>query len=120
MGGYTSLVDDKIEQLALVYVTFNSQIVDVLFCLQPEGGFFPLVLMQSWCKLTNIDKLLMHEHFFLFVLIIATKVKLDFEVKINEDDKSKLTKLFNAKFKPAMDIYNADNDQSSNQSYLFV
>ena len=57
-------VDDKIEQLALVYVTFNSQIVDVLFCLQPEGGFFPLVLMQSWCKLTNIDNLLMHEHFF--------------------------------------------------------
>jgi hypothetical protein len=29
-------------------VTFNENIVDVLFVLQPEGGFFPLVLMQPW------------------------------------------------------------------------
>jgi hypothetical protein len=40
--------NDKREQLALVYVTFNDAIVDVLFVLQPEGGFYPLVLMQPW------------------------------------------------------------------------
>jgi hypothetical protein len=44
------VLDDKAEQLALVFVTYNSSIVDVLFVLQPEGGFFPLVLMQPWCK----------------------------------------------------------------------
>jgi hypothetical protein len=39
------------EQLVLVYVTFNDAIVDVLFVLQPEGGFHPLVLMQPWCMI---------------------------------------------------------------------
>jgi hypothetical protein len=47
----TPNVNDKAEQLVLVYVTFNDAIVDVLFVLQPEGGFFPLVLMQPWGKL---------------------------------------------------------------------
>lgn len=46
----TPNVNDKAEQLVLVYVTFNDAIVDVLFVLQPEGGFFPLVLMQPWGK----------------------------------------------------------------------
>lgn len=41
-------MNDKAEQLALVYVTLDDAIVDVLFVLQPEGGFFPLVLMQPW------------------------------------------------------------------------
>ena len=40
--------NDKCEQLVLLFVTYNSAIVDVLFVLQPEGGFFPLVLMQPW------------------------------------------------------------------------
>jgi hypothetical protein len=70
----TPNVNDTSEQLVLVYVTFNEAIVDVLFVLQPEGGFHPLgkiffeiekifekklffnfrfflsVLMQPWCK----------------------------------------------------------------------
>lgn len=44
----TPNVNDKAEQLVLVYVTFNDAIIDVLFVLQPEGGFYPLVLMQPW------------------------------------------------------------------------
>ena len=41
-------VDDKAEQLCLVYVMFNEVIVDVLFVLQPEGGFVPIVLLQPY------------------------------------------------------------------------
>jgi hypothetical protein len=44
----TAVEDDKAEQLVLVYVTYNDNIVDALFLLQPEGGLFPLVLMQPW------------------------------------------------------------------------
>ena len=40
--------DDKAEQLCLVYVMFNKLIVDVLFVLQPEGGFVPIVLLQPY------------------------------------------------------------------------
>ncbi len=40
--------DDKAEQLCLVYVMFNRLIVDVLFVLQPEGGFVPIVLLQPY------------------------------------------------------------------------
>lgn len=36
------------EQLCLVYVMFNRIIVDVLFVLQPEGGFVPIVLLQPY------------------------------------------------------------------------
>ena len=42
--------DDKAEQLCLVYVMFNKIIVDVLFVLQPEGGFVPIVLLQPYGK----------------------------------------------------------------------
>jgi hypothetical protein len=42
--------DDKAEQLCLVYVMFNKLIVDVLFVLQPEGGFVPIVLLQLFGK----------------------------------------------------------------------
>jgi hypothetical protein len=41
-------VDDKAEQLCLVYVMFNKLIVDVLFVLQPEGGFVPIILLQPY------------------------------------------------------------------------
>ena len=42
--------DDKAEQLCLVYVMFNKLIVYVLFVLQPEGGFVPIVLLQPYGK----------------------------------------------------------------------
>ena len=42
--------DDKAQQLCLVYVMFNKIIVDVLFVLQPEGGFVPIVLLQPYGK----------------------------------------------------------------------
>ena len=48
-------MNDKAEQLALVFVTLNESIVDVLFVLQPEGGFYPLVLMQPWGKEKNLN-----------------------------------------------------------------
>ena len=45
--------DDKAEQLCLVYVMFNKLIVDVLFVLQPEGGFVPIVLLQPYGNCEN-------------------------------------------------------------------
>lgn len=42
----------------------------------------------------------------------SNKVKLEFDLKINDEEKIKLNKLFISKFKPAMDIYSADNDIS--------
>jgi hypothetical protein len=46
---------DKAEQLVLVYVTYNDSIVDALFLLQPEGGLFPLVLLQPWGRRVKLD-----------------------------------------------------------------
>ena len=43
--------NDKAEQLCLVFVMFNKLIVDALFVLQPEGGFVPIVLLQSFGEL---------------------------------------------------------------------
>ena len=42
--------NDKAEQLCLVFVMFNKSIADTLFVLQPEGGFFPIVLLQPYGK----------------------------------------------------------------------
>jgi hypothetical protein len=42
--------NDKAEQLCLVFVMFNKVIVDALFVLQPEGGFFPIILLQPYGK----------------------------------------------------------------------
>jgi hypothetical protein len=49
----------------------------------------------------------------LFLFSEANKVRLEFDLKINDEEKIKLNKLFISKFKPAMDIYSADNDISS-------
>jgi hypothetical protein len=43
-------LDDKAEQLCLVFVMFNKIIVDTLFVLQPEGGFVPIILLQPYGK----------------------------------------------------------------------
>ena len=48
--------NDKAEQLCLVFVMFNKSIVDALFVLQPEGGFFPIVLLQPYGKFTQKKK----------------------------------------------------------------
>ena len=80
----TSSVSDKEKQLALVYVTLDDSIVDVLFVLQPEGGFFPLVLLQPWST--------------------ATKIKL--KTAANPHFYGKLKKLFYHKLQPALEVYN--------------
>ncbi|CAF5211504.1 unnamed protein product, partial [Rotaria magnacalcarata] len=49
-------VDDKAEQLCLVYVMFNKLIVDVLFVLQPEGGFVPIILLQPYATKVSIER----------------------------------------------------------------
>ncbi|CAF1350584.1 unnamed protein product, partial [Didymodactylos carnosus] len=49
--------DDKAEQLCLVYVMFNSVIVDALFVLQPDGGFMPVVLLQPYAKKVSIERM---------------------------------------------------------------
>ncbi|CAF3928592.1 unnamed protein product [Rotaria magnacalcarata] len=46
--------NDKAEQLCLVFVMFNKSIVDALFVLQPEGGFFPIVLLQPYGKFKTL------------------------------------------------------------------
>ena len=79
-------LNDKAEQLILVYVTYNDAIVDLLFLLQPEGGLFPLVLLQPWSK----------------------RVKLEMDVKMKESYSSKLIKYYNSKLGPALDLYKRD------------
>ena len=39
--------DDKAEQLVVCFVTINVKIVFAKMMLQPEGGFFPVVLLNS-------------------------------------------------------------------------
>jgi hypothetical protein len=70
--------------------------------------------MQSWCKCFFL-LISFHETFKdnLFTFYSATKVKLEYDLIINNEENIKLTKLFNSKYKPALDIYNADLDQSS-------
>jgi hypothetical protein len=88
-------LNEKAEQLVLVYVTFNDSIVDLLFLLQPEGGLFPLVLLQPWGR----------------------KCKLEFESSVNANYANKLVKYFSSKLGPALDIYKKDLDDSC--MYLF-
>ncbi|RNA00740.1 SPRY domain-containing 3, partial [Brachionus plicatilis] len=83
--------NDKSEQLILVFVTFNESIIDVLFVLQPEGGFFPLVLMQPW----------------------STRVRLEIYSTLCNEDVNKLTKFYHAKLAPAIEIYNKDMTEST-------
>ena len=91
----TPEASDKAEQLALVYVTFNDSIVDVLFVLQPEGGFYPLVLMQPWSK----------------------QVRLEMNSAIENDNHLKLVKLFNMKLGPAKEIYLNDQQNCGKKSF---
>ncbi len=64
--------------------------------LQPEGGFYPLVLMQPWAK----------------------KVKLVMSKQISSDDINKLSKLFSTKLEPALATYNADLKENGLCIYL--
>lgn len=84
-------ISDKAEQLALVYVTLDESIVDVLFVLQPEGGFFPLVLLQPW----------------------ATRTKIKMKRNTNPNFYNKLKKLFHHKLQPALETYNIDLRETS-------
>lgn len=84
-------LNDKAEQLVLVFVTYNETIVDLLFLLQPEGGLFPLVLLQPWGK----------------------RVKLSMEKTLSNDYQTKLTKYFNSKLGPALEIYKKDLEEST-------
>lgn len=86
-----STLNDKYEQLILVFVTYNETIIDVLFVLQPEGGFYPLVLMQPWAK----------------------RVKLEMLTSVSAQDSAKLAKYFTNKMGPALDIYIRDLKESS-------
>ncbi len=114
-------MNDKAEQLVLVYVTFNDAIVDVLFVLQPEGGFFPLVLMQPWGKLHHFYSTWYLFFFGLtfFINHLATKVKLEMVKTIKADDVSKLNKFFGTKLAPALEIYNKDLKESSKYMIVF-
>ncbi|UJR28669.1 hypothetical protein I4U23_009898 [Adineta vaga] len=78
--------DDKAEQLCLVYVMFNKLIVDVLFVLQPEGGFVPIVLLQPY----------------------ATKVSIAKKNMLTADELTKLQGLYKQMLRPAIDIYRKD------------
>lgn len=82
---------DRAEQLVLVFVTLNDAIIDVLFVLQPEGGFYPLVLMQPWAK----------------------RVKVEMMNGISAEDTLRLTKYFRNKFTNALDTFQRDLKNSS-------
>lgn len=102
----TPSVNDKAEQLVLVYVTLDESIVDVLFVLQPEGGFYPLVLMQPW----------------------ATKIQISFKNSTNSIYVNKLKRLFYHKLQPALEVYSKDieattirtNDIITNNSIIDI
>lgn len=93
----TPNVSDKAEQLALVYVTLDDSIVDVLFVLQPEGGFFPLVLLQPW----------------------ATTTKITLKTEANPNFSSKLKKHFYHKQQSALEVYNKNINETGNLKYCF-
>ncbi len=87
-----SEVNDKTEQLVLVYVTYNDNIVDALFLLQPEGGLFPLVLLQPWGR----------------------RVRLDLHTpKDVTHHAQKLLQYHQTKLAPALEIYQKDVQESS-------
>ncbi len=94
----------------MVYVTLDNSIVDVLFVLQPEGGFFPLVLMQPWGIILN--KWFYTNNDWLFFLL-AKKVKIQLNEIIDPNYFGKLKKLFYNKLQPALEIYNKDLLESS-------
>lgn len=54
--------------------------------LQPDGGFYPLVLLQPW----------------------STNVQLELLNEISKDDESKLKSIFKSKIDPSIEIYNQD------------
>ncbi|CAF4058119.1 unnamed protein product [Rotaria sordida] len=89
--------DDKAEQLCLVFVMFNKLIVDALFVLQPEGGFVPIVLLQSYATRVSIER---HD--------ILTIEELD-----------KLQGFYTQMLRPAMEIFRKDKDERylSEQSF---
>ena len=89
-------LNDKAEQLVLVYVTYNDAIVDLLFLLQPEGGLYPLVLLQPWGR----------------------RVQLCAQTPTNPAVASftpKLNKYFNSKLGPALEVYRKDLEASTIQ-----
>ena len=86
-----SQTNDKDEQLVLLYVTYNESIVDALAVLQPEGGLYPLVLMQPWAK----------------------KCKLEVLEKFHESNLLKLRKLLTLKMSPALKMHENDQRETS-------
>ncbi|CAF1377156.1 unnamed protein product, partial [Didymodactylos carnosus] len=78
--------DDKAEQLCLVYVMFNSVIVDALFVLQPDGGFMPVVLLQPYATKVSIEKM-------------NTQTK---------EDLTRLQTLYKQMLGPAVEVYEKD------------
>lgn len=78
--------DDRAEQLCLVFVVFNKVIVDVLFVLQPEGGFVPIVLLQPY----------------------ATKVSIEKRQNMSVDEAGKLHGFYKQMLGPAKEIYQKD------------
>ncbi|CAF0900115.1 unnamed protein product [Rotaria sp. Silwood1] len=89
--------DDKAEQLCLVYVMFNKLIVDVLFVLQPEGGFVPIVLLQPY----------------------ATKVSIEKKNILTNEEITKLQGLYKQMLGPAYEIYQKDRVDRDLSNYLF-
>ncbi|CAF3064750.1 unnamed protein product [Rotaria socialis] len=89
--------NDKAEQLCLVFVMFNKSIVDALFVLQPEGGFFPIVLLQPYASKVSIER---HD-------ILTT------------EELNKLQGLYAQMVRPAMEIYRKDTEERYLSEKLF-
>lgn len=90
------MVQDGSEQLVLVFVTLNESIIDVLFVVQPEGGFYPLVLMQPWAKHVRVEML----------------------DTVSAEDTARLTKYFRNKFAGAFDTFRRDSNESCNYNFI--
>jgi hypothetical protein len=98
--------DDKAEQLCLVYVMFNKLIVDVLFVLQPEGGFVPIVLLQPYGNEEEEE-----EYSIGFFFLLATKVSIERKNYLTADESTKLKGLYRQMLGPAMEIYRKDRTE---------
>ncbi|XP_069131228.1 uncharacterized protein [Argopecten irradians] len=47
--------DHKSQQLVMVFLTFDKEVSLARHMIQPEGGFFPLVVLRSECAKVKID-----------------------------------------------------------------
>lgn len=99
--------DDMAEQLCLVYVMFNRIIVDVLFVLQPEGGFVPIVLLQPYGEKIR-KNLFLTEWSPFHEIFSATKVSIERKNTLTTDEMNKLETLYKQMLSPAIDIHRRD------------